>query len=176
VIWSLRNKESRKPGREIGIALTLSIGPGKRRVRGTGVAWLQPGRPARRASRNSWLRCWLPGFLISRANCSSEAANGNVASRGTSVVIVDRANVAVRVHRPGGGAMARSGRLGRPSQSDLSLAPDPPSGKPRLLPARSETRYRSKGPCPRTACRPVGRSALVFRAVAGESHAPLGPA
>ena len=45
----------------------------------------------RQASRNSCLRSWLPGFLISHANCSSEAANGNVASRGTSVVIVDPA-------------------------------------------------------------------------------------
>ena len=92
-VWSLRNKESRKPGREIGIALALSIGRGKRRVLGTGVAWPRPGRTARQASRNSCLRSWLPGFLISHANCSSEAANGNVASRGTSVVIVDRANV-----------------------------------------------------------------------------------
>ena len=48
---------------------------------GTGVASPRPGRTARQASRNLSLRSWLPGILISHANCLSEAANGNVIDR-----------------------------------------------------------------------------------------------
>jgi hypothetical protein len=57
-MWTIQNKESRKPGREIGIALALSIGPGKRRVLGTGVA-------STRSHSASGVTEFVPPFLDS---------------------------------------------------------------------------------------------------------------